>query len=1178
MSHIDSDSDSDTLSVATDFTQASVIHPGQEYDADCILAEIPYSDTDEGPAIEYLVKWAGYDYDRCTWEPQENCDQSLLSAWLHTKQAGADNFDLDAWNERELLLREERIRRRKRRNRKRIAKGLNPWPCEIQGTYYEPDPEDSAFEPEEAPASSPTHEAPASTAKRSRVFVPSDDDSEDDMPIVMRKRRKASPDKPLPLLQTRRSASPSKRSKPAHKASDSATTTPLKEHANLFAFLKPAVRRDPDSQRPAPPPRGATFPGARRNLAPNVFDGASASKPTSKRSVDGRSRRGRPGLHTHLSFRHAANKVREKAPLHMPRLTELDTGKAVPAATTSSFDADRPIPSSVPVSAPAISNTRRGSSSGEDDEEDSTLRPSGRLTCWFWGHRSYCPDESLCSFEHSAGYPVAGFENRLTKQQLTCYFWATLGMCKNSVDNCAYSHHLTAYVAHPGKPPIRVTPEIEDSIRKKTEKYRPGPSSTAQGAFTRPPSSSEGLGCWYYHMTPQGCRKSNRDCRFSHELVDWVAAGSVKGAPIWVGQISGPNKTSPARKVQTGLDHENTDRQSSPPLITASTTTSSSPSPRVRREEPREIVLPYVQTQRPQPVYNDHPPQHISESEISGLIVKMTFRLIMPDVEINARLNGLTPTQQTEDVIAACRSMEFTQMLIKPFVRAQLGGVSTLSTPSDLSSKAVSRLEAVKCKLVEANAAAIFSTDACTILIFPNRHDWQFLDPGAGRSDGSLRFQLFKPLIVKSTEATIPTTKIAAIDKMSLARNAFAAIDLVQLFALSSGIGAKEERRNVFLMFSGTKRVEMDAFAAILSEKGANVFHSSMPGSWAHFRHLATSLSKSIVVFSNEIENFDRIPALREMLKFSSVDAFRLCPGKSINYPGGSIVSTQARISRLFPRGRVVLLMDDCFEEDPEDTLEVVEYFAKRANNPDYGKIIGAPNLLDRLMDPGQGDDTTDRELLAKSWQLLTDIRDKSLQEHGELLSDSDILTFFCPTDESLPGYTTKWQSRDPAQQAGASHILAFWFNFWASSHADQWRRFVLVTSARRDMRTEMQSLYRHITVLNPSNYIRFEEAIEKNKASQGRGGDHKRPVVQVASLSGTTGLRSTLSSPSATTPNTGLPTPVDVRLTPRSTPRSPDAAPETETVASPKTGQTVDPRLKMRKENQQKYSGVFSM
>ncbi|CAG8890588.1 unnamed protein product [Penicillium egyptiacum] len=85
----------------------------------------PDSEDDEGVFItQYLVEWAGYSMDRCSWEPKEMfTSEETLEDWEEKKKQIAEGkvprFDLKSWEKRMALLEKKTKKRKEDRRRKR---------------------------------------------------------------------------------------------------------------------------------------------------------------------------------------------------------------------------------------------------------------------------------------------------------------------------------------------------------------------------------------------------------------------------------------------------------------------------------------------------------------------------------------------------------------------------------------------------------------------------------------------------------------------------------------------------------------------------------------------------------------------------------------------------------------------------------------------------------------------------------------------------------------------------------------------------------------------------------------------------------------------------------------------------------------------------------------------------
>lgn len=200
----DNDDDSDD-DISITSTAPSEVR--ETYALERILAERTMEEeADDGLFLEtkeYLVKWEGYDIDRCTWEPGDNFENNdTLFLWQadqmrQTRQL-AEAFDVSAWEERREEITAQKETRHDRRNKKRhrLSLPVSVWPEEEEEGVAA---EDEKQPEEEAngltrPRSSTTRECveerdptPRRDPRKSAIYDSGDDS---DRPLLTSKRRK----------------------------------------------------------------------------------------------------------------------------------------------------------------------------------------------------------------------------------------------------------------------------------------------------------------------------------------------------------------------------------------------------------------------------------------------------------------------------------------------------------------------------------------------------------------------------------------------------------------------------------------------------------------------------------------------------------------------------------------------------------------------------------------------------------------------------------------------------------------------------------------------------------------------------------------------------------------------------------------------------------------------------
>lgn len=99
-----------------------------EYEVETILTERTLGD--ESGDTFYLVKWAGYEIERCTWESAESFyNQETFADWDRKKKAISEGkrpaFDLERWERHLTALERAREQRKQRREAKRKRLGVS---------------------------------------------------------------------------------------------------------------------------------------------------------------------------------------------------------------------------------------------------------------------------------------------------------------------------------------------------------------------------------------------------------------------------------------------------------------------------------------------------------------------------------------------------------------------------------------------------------------------------------------------------------------------------------------------------------------------------------------------------------------------------------------------------------------------------------------------------------------------------------------------------------------------------------------------------------------------------------------------------------------------------------------------------------------------------------------------
>lgn len=235
----------------------------------------PDSEDDEGNFVtQYLVEWAGYSMDRCSWEPKEMfTSEETLDGWEEKKKQIAEGrvtpFNLKSWEKRMAMLEKKTKKRKEARRRKREQRARQKCLPRAESSRLANLDITDAREPEAdiAPNRAPSRLSVDSNA--SALFIPAETlpPSENVVPRQSLQQR-APPRSVTSSAQTNRNESIGSTTLIAQ-----TKTTPNKLPNSRLSQLakKPTAKQKPSARQLSPPPAAkptlssfGTGPGAQR--------------------------------------------------------------------------------------------------------------------------------------------------------------------------------------------------------------------------------------------------------------------------------------------------------------------------------------------------------------------------------------------------------------------------------------------------------------------------------------------------------------------------------------------------------------------------------------------------------------------------------------------------------------------------------------------------------------------------------------------------------------------------------------------------------------------------------------------------------------------------------------------------------------------------------------------------
>ncbi|KKA17958.1 Chromo domain protein Chp1p, partial [Rasamsonia emersonii CBS 393.64] len=238
--------------------------------------ETVYDETEVEGETRYLVKWAGYPDEECTWEPEYHFnDKVALQNWYAKRRAiergELPAFKREGWERKRIAYEEAKNERKRRRRAKRIRLGLAPSSGTDDEEFYEENPKPSETGKDRSPAQSDSEgsDEPIFRLARKRPR-PSSAQAQPSQPRNQNSRPQDSSNHKEKDLRSPLSKRPQQ---PAVRQPESATRTDPKSASTI---KRPTARRSVSVRPRLPAEKPVSFgtskgPGQRRDLAYVVF-------------------------------------------------------------------------------------------------------------------------------------------------------------------------------------------------------------------------------------------------------------------------------------------------------------------------------------------------------------------------------------------------------------------------------------------------------------------------------------------------------------------------------------------------------------------------------------------------------------------------------------------------------------------------------------------------------------------------------------------------------------------------------------------------------------------------------------------------------------------------------------------------------------------------------------------
>lgn len=740
------------------------------------------------------------------------------------------------------------------------------------------------------------------------------------------------------------------------------------------------------------------------------------------------------------------------------------------------------------------------SSRGPPADETSPDEQEGLLICWYWATpEEQCSQPTRCPFEHRwlESDRVAFDENRLSKEQATCYFWFN-GHCRKPDEVCPFSHSLTAYMA-PHDPSQGITRLSRDQIDR-----RPQPNPRARPPVFRPtragnpavptlslqagPEPGEILGCFFYNK--HGCNKLARDCPYPHVRTRWFRApksgkyeyredGEVSFRPVHPQQAS--------HEAQNAEVRENSEDMLQPGPVDIAPLTET-------HETPPTVPIPDIPTpsvsQALQPLVK---PMLVSQR----LEIRLSPQGVPTQISVILKLLASTNENMSHDVVEELKGdNKLVIHLMCPFEDAKdhieiaddaqhSEGRIVAQDPND--SVLNEELKGIAATLSVKSTAAVAFNKSTTIFIYPRGSPWRGLlrDTLRPDTDTVLYFRLVypgpRPSLLSISE---PMPPIAT----SHSHQDFAVLPLTSgtegMISRLFEWHGKSLSKVAMLIFHNRHQNEMDEFSRYLREHNVKVYQSTTPGAWSYFCDAQDSVVHKIregtVILHHSFSSIYQLEGLSELLcaRNRRINFFTL-PDQDL---GGE---TLPELQAMFPSGQAVYIMDDCLHQSPHDLIPALEFLRNRLKTvPTPTHILGRPDLdkwLVRVAGSAPAESLATYNTVLKLFDSLgLWARSATYEDPTDPFLCGSTGIYF-PKGSELPEYGALW---DTDQTAAADH-MAEWFAAWAYSMRGSCRRFALLSSVGSLKRMEWAARYPQLQVLRPDDWVKSE--IERANGGRAR-------------------------------------------------------------------------------------------
>ncbi|KAJ4416678.1 hypothetical protein N0V82_006587 [Gnomoniopsis sp. IMI 355080] len=322
-------------------------------------------------------------------------------------------------------------------------------------------------------------------------------------------------------------------------------------------------------------------------------------------------------------------------------------------------------------------------------------------------------------------------------------------------------------------------------------------------------------------------------------------------------------------------------------------------------------------------------------------------------------------------------------------------------------------------------------------------------------------FQQIRP----SSSANRPLESRVGEEKVVL----FPTILGIQYSVLITSADKEKKKPGHFFLAFPQRAIEWQrSLASWLStrEKTCKIYTNFVPGSWLAFVEKAKIERGVVIVHEALVPFLRRFPKLANLLVKYPVNVWHFSESLDMGPPkplvGSRIIPAMStKLSRLFPFGSAVLITPSFVVSEPQAVFRLLKWFYEKRAKQGNHKLVVAYNFLEYLTELSREKSALRTHLQKKLWNRKSP-EYVAMDKNKAALTDEDL-----GARQKTWMYMGWWLSEQVHSQAPFSDInptiiadrsidphdeqsLVNWFGWWSMAHSHEYRKFYVVGSSSK--------------------------------------------------------------------------------------------------------------------------------